>query len=146
MSYSDPVGYIKEMYRLGATTLILNESAGLLYDINLLGGEIHPFSKEELKGFSSLKRVIQDEQWKPQKADAASLLRVQVSDLVLILALPLDVEARWIGHQVDLFQRYGVLLERISSVDAFFENGRFKVTSIHLTDGTIKKIRDPGCV
>ena len=144
LSYSDPEVYIRQMYRIGGKTLILQETKGLLYEIDLLKGRIMPLSKKDLAGFSAIKRVIRDSRWDALKTRAASRLKARIPELVIILALPQNVETRWVGHQVSVIRQAGIPLEQVQGVEALFKDGRLQVISLHLGDGSERKIRDPG--
>lgn len=145
LSYPDPDAYIRQMYQLGARTLIYQEGGGALYEIDLLTGRIVPVAGKDLSGFSVIKRVIRDERWNPLKDRAASRLKTSPQDLALILVVPQEVETRWVGHQVAVFQNVGIPLDRVQSVDALFTGGRLRVVSLHLLDGSVTAVQDPGC-
>ena len=144
LSYPDPAKYIGQMYKMGAKTLLLLESAGVLYEIDLLRNRTTPFSKEDLQGFSMLKRVIEDDHWNSIKAGLAARLNTPIEKMRLILALPQTLEVRWVGHQVSVFRLAGVSVDRVQSVDAHFEDGCFRVEALHLTDGRVLKTQDAG--
>jgi hypothetical protein len=145
LSYPDPDAYIQQMYQMGAKTLIYQEGGGALYEIDLLTGRILPVAGKDLSGFSVIKRVIRDERWNPLKDRAASRLKTSPQDLALILVVPQEVETRWVGHQVAVFQHVGIPLDRVQSVDALFTDGRLRVVSLHLLDGSVRAVQDPGC-
>ncbi|MCK5509139.1 MAG: hypothetical protein KAI50_11560 [Desulfobacterales bacterium] len=67
LSYASPSAYVKEMYKLGAKTLIYDRTNREFFEINLFSGEILPFSSDSFKAFSFFKRVIKDSQWNSHK-------------------------------------------------------------------------------
>jgi len=145
LSYPDPEAYIRQMYQLGARTLIYHEGGGALYEIDLLSGRIFPVAGKDLGGFSVIKRVIHDAHWNPLKDRAASRLKAPPQELSLVLVVPQQVETRWVGHQVSVFQNAGIYLEQVQAVEALFQHGRLKVVALHLKDGSVRKVNDPGC-
>lgn len=145
LSYPDPETYIRQMYHLGAKTLIHQEGSGVLYEIHLLNGRILPIARKDLSGFSVIKRVIHDRHWDPLKERASSRLKTRHEEISLVLVVPQEVETRWVGHQVSVFQNMGVSLEQVQGVDALFQNARLKVVALHLKDGSVRKVNDPGC-
>jgi len=145
LSYVSPATYVSEMYRLGAKTVLYEEESGQFYEIDLLGTDILPLSRNDFNGFSFLKRVIKDPQWNQQKMRAASRLKTSTDLLAILLLVPLSVETRWIGHQVSIFKQLNLQISDIETVDAQFKNGRLKLVRLHLKDGTSRVVTDYGC-
>jgi len=145
LSYDNPATYVSEMYRLGAKTVLYEEESGQFYEIDLLGTDILPLSRNDFNGFSFLKRVIKDPQWNQQKIRAASRLKTSTDSLAILLLVPFSVETRWIGHQVSIFKQLNLQVSDIETVDAQFKNGRLKLVRLHLKDGTSRMVTDYGC-
>jgi len=142
LSYASPSTYVKEMYELGAKTLIYDRTNREFFEINLFSGEILPFSSENFKTFSFFKRVIKDFQWNYHKNRVASRVNASPDSLEILLLVPMIVETRWVGHQADTFQRMGLQISQIQTVEGRFQRGRFKLVQVYLKDGSSRKVDD----
>lgn len=142
LSYASPSAYVKEMYELGAKTLIYDGTNREFFEINLFSGEILPFSSDSFKTFSFFKRVIKDTAWNSQKVHAASRLKTSPDSLEILLLVPMMVEMRWVGHQADTFHRMGLQISQIQTVEVRFQGGKFKLVQVYLKDGTSRKVDD----
>ena len=145
LSYNNPTTYVSELYRLGAKTVLYEEEDREFYEIDLLGTDILPLSRNDFKGFSFVKRVIKDTEWDQQRIRAASRLKTSSDSLVILLLVPLSVETLWIGHQVSIFKQLSLQISDIETVDAQFKNGRLKLVRLHLKDGSSRMVTDYGC-
>ena len=145
LSYDNPTTYVSELYRLGAKTVLYEEEGRGFYEIDLLGTDILPLSRNDFKGFSFVKRVIKDPEWDQQRVRAASRLKTSSDSLAILLLVPLSVETRWIGHQVSIFRQLNLQISDIETVDAQFKNGRLKLVRLHLKDGSSRMVTDYGC-
>jgi len=145
LSYRSPAAYIREMYRLGAKTVVYDREHGGYYQTDLFTGKILPMSESDFEGFSFIKRVIKDPEWQEQKRRASSRLETNPDSASILLLLPLSVETRWIGHQVSAFRQMNLSLSSIARVDARFEDASLRIVRIHLTDGSSLSVDDPGC-
>ena len=145
LSYRSPISYIREMYVLGAKTVVYNTANREYHEINLLDGGILPLSSNDFKGFSLIKRVIKDVQWNPRKVSAASRLKASPESLEILLLLPMTVEASWIGHQVNLLSQMNIKISEVQTVEAQFEDAKFKLICVHLKNGSSKNVKDRGC-
>ena len=142
LSYAGPSAYVREMYELGAKTLIYDRTNREFFEINLFSGEILPFSSDSFKAFSLFKRVIKDTEWNSQKVHAASRLKTSPDSLEILLLVPMMVEMRWVGHQADTFNRMGLQISQIQTVEVRFQGGKFKLVRVYLKDGTSRKVDD----
>jgi len=142
LSYSSPSAYVKEMYELGAKTLIYDRTNREFFEINLFSGEILPFSRESFKTFSFFKRVIKDSQWNSHKNRVASRVNASPDSLEILLLVPMIVEMRWVGHQTDTFQRMGLQISQIQTVEGRFQSGKFKLVQVYLKNGSSRKVDD----
>lgn len=141
-SYDSPSDYVKEMYELGAKTLIYDRTTYEFFEINLFNEEILPFSNNNFKTFSFFKRVIKDTQWNSQKVRAASRLNTSPNSLEILLLIPMTVEMHWIGYQVATFDKMGLQISKIQTVEGRFQGGKFKLVQVYLKDGSSRKIDD----
>ena len=145
LSYNNPTSYIKQMYALGAKSVIYDKARKECYEIDLFSGDIFPLSKYDLAGFSAFKRVIRDAQWDPHKMRAASFLNRKPDVLEILLVVPVSIETRWVGHQVNIFNQLDIQVSQIDTVEAQFNNSKLKLVRIHLKDGSTRRVNDPGC-
>lgn len=145
LSYRSPLSYISEMYALGAKTVVYNTVGREYHEINLLNGNVLPLSSSDFKNFSAIKRVIEDAQWWSRKASAASRLNTMPESLEILLLLPMTVEARWVGHQVNVLSQMHIRISAVQTVEAQFQDAKFKLTRVHLKDGSSRRINDRGC-
>jgi len=139
ISYDKPKVYIKQMYALGCKTIINDQKSGNLYQINLLSGEILPISNNDLRGYSSLKRVVKDREFNNIKIRAAYRLNTPPRSIEIVILVPLPVEARWTGYQLNCFKKMGINVSEIATVEAYFKNSKLIVSQVNLKDGTYKK-------
>jgi hypothetical protein len=142
LNYHDPVNYIRQMYNLGAKTIIsINHR---YYEINLLGNnEYHrSFSPSDLAGFSHFRRVIDDSVWDTQKIQAASRLGQSSVSCTLLLIVPMNLESKWIGHQTYILQQMGITPNDVQTIEADFRNAKLKLARITLKNGTTKYAPD----
>ncbi len=143
LNYSDPYTYMRQLYALGAKTLIYDINGRDLFEINLFSEEALPFNKGELEGFSPFKRVVEDAQWDKQKNQVASRLNTSPEYLKILLLIPSSLEMRWLGHLVSLFQQMDLLISEVTTVEALFQKARLKVERVYLSDGSSREIDDP---
>lgn len=141
-SYPDPTTFIRQMYSLGAKTLISVNHR--YYEINLLEGNSRPvpLTPLDFEGFSNSRRVIDDELWEPYKSQALQDLGLAFADCALLLVVPLNVELRWMGHQTHILQQLGINTSEVLTVEANFQTARLKLTRAHLKNGETKTIPD----
>ena len=52
------------------------------------------------------------------------------------------VEMRWVGHQTDTFQRMGLQISQIQTVEGRFQRGKFKLVQVYLKDGSSRYVDD----
>ena len=142
LSYRDPFSYVRQMYNLGSKTVVYDMSTRSYYETDLLGGTIVPFSNSDFIGFSFFKRVIKDSQWHKQKIRAASRLNTSPESLEILLLVPMPVETRWTGHQVNVFRQMSIPISNVETVEAQFHGSKLSITSIYLNDGTSRIVND----
>lgn len=142
LSYFDPALYIREMYDLGAKTIIYNMNNREYYEINLFEGSIIPFTRGNFYGFSPLKRVINDPLWNKQINEASISLNGSVELLELLLLVPVQIEARWMGFMMQKFQETQIKVQQVQTVEAQFTQGKLKLLNANLKSGITKQIQD----
>ena len=142
LTYDNPRRYVKEMYALGCITIVKIFGDNDLFRINLLTGEVLPIRQTKLKGFSSLKRVVKDREFSEVKARAASRLNASPGEIEIIMLVPLRMEARWLGYQLNCFKKANIRLSEVATVETHFKNSKLTVLGVNLKDGTRKKIDD----
>jgi len=142
ISYANPVSYVRQMYDLGAKTIIYDTSAREYYEINLFSGEVLPFSRNDFEGFSLFKRVMKDPQWNREKIRAATRIESLPQSLEILLLIPTTVETIWIGHQVNHFRKMNLGISSIDTVEALFKKGKMRIMRVHLKNGSSKEIND----
>lgn len=142
LSYDNPATYIREMYRLGAMTVVLNQETQDCSRINLFSGDISPLTRSDFAGFSDLKRVIKDSIWEKNLQRAAARLGTTRPMLSLLLVVPMSLETQWIGHQVHLLQSMHLDISHVASVDALFRKSKLIIRRVHLADGSARDVID----
>jgi len=145
LSYHSPASYIRDLYALGAKTVIYDREHRVYYAIDLFKGDILPMSSDDFKGFSSFKRVIKDPEWDHEKMRAATRINASPELIQILLLVPLPVEQRWIGHFVNIFRQMNINISEIETIEARFQGSRLKVVRLHLKDGSLRDVNDPGC-
>ena len=130
------------MYHLGAKTVVFGIDKGEFYEIDLFDGNILPLTKSDFEGFSFFKRVIKDRHWNALKSRAASRLNTSSELIEILLMIPMPVETRWIGHQVNVFTQMSIPIPNIETVEARFQGSKLKIVRVHLKDGSTRTIND----
>lgn len=141
LAYPDPVAYIRQMYSLGAKTLLSVNHR--YYEIDLLGNSrLISFRSADFEGFSNYRRVIDDGVWESSKRHALSQLGMPAASCNLLLVVPMNLELKWIGHQTHILQQLGFTPEDVLTIEANFQNAKLKLTRAHLKNGTLQYIPD----
>lgn len=140
-AYPDPVAFIRQMYSLGAKTLISVNRR--YYEINLMdnNGPV-PFTSADFEGFSNSRRVIDDVIWESYKRQALQHIGLPLSDCALLLVVPMNVELKWRGHQTYILQQLGIAASDVLTIEANFQNSKLKLTRTHLKNGMTQIIPD----
>ncbi|ETR73840.1 MAG: hypothetical protein OMM_06697 [Candidatus Magnetoglobus multicellularis str. Araruama] len=141
ISYANPQKYIKDMYELGAITFLYHKKKQTYYQVDLFKHTLIKKNPAHLQGYSRFIRVITDFCWDIQKQQYASQLHTSYDHLKLYLIIPEKLENLWLGHQLKLFQKYGIEQKDIINVTARFANKKLKLTSVNMAAGT-KIIKD----
>lgn len=142
ISYIDPIKYIQDLYALGARTIIYNKNKHAFLGVDLIKNRLFSIDKSDLKEFSLFKRVIKDSKWNRIRKFAATEMNISEATLDIVLLVPMSVEVRWIGHQVNLLRNANIRVSEVESIDAIFQHGKLKVKRVWLQNGEVKKITD----
>jgi len=141
LSYESPTTYVREIYALGGKTLVHDKLEEQYYDIDLFHAEYSPVSAEDFVGFSKVKREILDREWDYIKQEVARQLDTPRQMLEILLLLPMELENLWLGKQVAEFERMGLAIDRIATVEAVFKQGTLKLSRILLKDGSSRVVK-----
>jgi len=114
--YDNPVSYIRNMYRLGAITLIADANFDSVYRIDLLQETLQNIDRKTLGGFSAFKRVVNDRNWHQQKIRFAKQLRSSPDTIEILLLIPDAIEAQWVDHILTVGRNQDIQSEDIVSV------------------------------
>ncbi|GBD97005.1 MAG TPA: hypothetical protein ENG83_05825 [Nitrospirae bacterium] len=142
ISYNKPFTYLKEMYAIGAVTVLHDSISSRTYKIDLFSDAVKPFVKDDFKGFSFFKRIIDDRPLDVKIKHAASMIGTSAKLLELLLLVPMSVEKRWIGHQITLFNDKNLKISEIETVEATFRNRKLKITRVRLKNGRSIRMTD----
>jgi len=142
LSYNNPEIYIKQMYHLGAKTILYNVHDKTYHEINLIHGQISPFKTQNFHFFSSLKRVIDDPEWKEHIFTAKTQLGAPDNEMELLLLVPLNMETRWMTHIINKIGKKNINIKQVITIEGQFENAKLKIVKIHLKNGIAEKIYD----
>ncbi|MDO8721458.1 MAG: hypothetical protein Q7J31_04430 [Syntrophales bacterium] len=140
-AYPDPVAFIRQMYSLGAKTLIsVNDR---FYEINLMdnSGPV-PFTSADFEGFSNFRRVIDDVIWESYKRQSLQQIGLPRSDCALLLLVPMNLELKWRGYQTHILQQLGIAASDVLNIEANFQNSKLKLTRTNLKNGMTQIIHD----
>jgi len=142
ISYKDPERYIKDLYSLGAITVLLNRRNNEIKRVDLLKKKLLKMNPKTLNHYSSLKRVIRDNCWNMDKKQYARQLSVSSNEIEFIVLLPDQIEYLWMGHQIYLFKKHGLKVSDIVSVEGKFCNKKLKIRRVILFSGKQRSIVD----
>lgn len=147
LDYKDPKEFLKEIYELGGKTYLYDRlMKSLVGEVNLLNW--NSFIKERKDfppHFSPFRRVIEDDWVKRFKEKmVVSLYGGWESDYEVLLLIPEELEAKWIGHQLKLFENCCLNTEDVAKVLANFGNRKMAVRQIVLKNGKQVDVEDKG--
>ncbi|RLC80358.1 MAG: hypothetical protein DRI61_05955 [Chloroflexi bacterium] len=142
ISYPNLKLYLRQMYSLGAKTLIYDRRLGeILGEVDIFSSKISNLAN--LDKFSPIKRVIEDRMVEGLKERIAERSGASPDDYEVWLLVPKDLEARWLGYQLQVFRHYGLSFKDVSKVEGFFD-GRLRIKRIRLKDGRVMDVPEVG--
>jgi len=132
--YPSPRRYFAQIYSIGAKTLIFDKTLDkLLGEIDVFSSKITP-TELSFKNLSPVKRVVEDGMVDEVKVKIASQNGALPSDYEIWLLIPRDLEAKWLGYQLEIFKLYDVKSHQVAQVDSYFD-GKLKIRKIRLKSG-----------
>ena len=66
------------------------------------------------------------------------------NDYQILLLIPEELEAKWIGHQINLFHNHNLMTKEVAKVIANFGNKKMIVKQVILKNGEEIEVSDIG--
>jgi len=137
--YSDPAAFIRQMYSLGCKTLLSTGATGEYFEVDLFSGDLTPLTGRELRGYSQIKRIIEDRRWDPVKARAARRTGGRPDEVELLLCVPISIEARWFGYLASIFRKQNLPSARIAAAEVRVSEAKLYLQRVYLHDGSVRR-------
>lgn len=138
IAYPNPLGYIRELYSLGAKTALEGDfSESPLMLVNLMEPDLatRPFRQEDVAFFSKARRRIDDE---------VLLQRLPITRKIgvhnLLLLVPVNIEALWLGSLVESARLKQIPITAIARAKCDYianASGLLKCRQFVLKDGSV---------
>ena len=144
LDYDNPRTFLKGIYEMGGKTYLYdNLIKKLVGEVDLLNSSIKN-RKDLPRHFSPFKRVIEDDWIDKYKEKVVNLYGGLKNDYQILLLIPEDLEAKWIGHQINLFRNYNLMTKEVAKVIANFGNKKMIVKQVILKNGEEIEVSDIG--